>query len=182
MFDGNILHSSNSILEKLRGLPWLFFVVISQTRGRVKMATPPDGLEQRIRTMTRSGRSVKPPIRYEPDSDQVMEDDFSGEEDSDWGCIEEAQTEVGSDNHQTTDSEQSECSSEFTQSDSDDSSYQSTSSDSSSSDEESDYTSDTMGDETDGEQEEDGVDEVLKWETLTVDASDDYSSADDQDL
>ncbi|CBN80348.1 EsV-1-44 [Ectocarpus siliculosus] len=186
MFDGNILHSSNFILEKLRGLPWLFFVVISQTSCRVKMATPPDGLEQRIRTMTRSGRSVKPPIRYEPDSDQVMEDDFSGEEDGDWGCIEEAQTEVGSDNHQTTDSEQSECSSEcsseFTQSDSDDSSYQSTSSDSSSSEEESDYTSDTLVDEADGEQEEDDVDEVLKWETLTVDASDGYSSADDQDL
>ncbi|CAN0423842.1 unnamed protein product, partial [Ectocarpus sp. 8 AP-2014] len=172
----------NSILEKLRGLPWLFFVAICQTSCRVKMAMPPDGLEQRIRTMTRSGRSVKPPIRYEPDYDQVMEDDFSGEEDSDWGCIEEAQTDEGSDDHQATDSEQSECSSEFTHSDSDDSSYQSTSSDSSSSEEEGGDTSDTPEDETDGEQEDD-VDDVLKWETLTVDASDDsYSSADDQDL
>ncbi|CAN0543870.1 unnamed protein product, partial [Ectocarpus sp. 8 AP-2014] len=170
----------NSILEKLRGLPWLFFVAICQTSCRVKMAMPPDGLEQRIRTMTRSGRSVKPPIRYEPDYDQVMEDDFSGEEDSDWGCIEEAQTLTP--DHQTTDSEQSECSSEFIQSDSDDSSYQSTSSDSSSSEEERDDTSDTQEDETDGEQKDD-VDDVLKWETLTVDASDDsHSSADDQDL
>lgn len=35
-------------------------------------------------------------------------------------------------------------------------------------------------DETAGE--EDYVDDVLEWETLTIDASDDYSSADDQDL
>lgn len=142
------------------------------------MAMPPDRLEQRIRTMTRSGRSVKPPIRYEPDSDQVMEDDFSGEEDSDWGCVEEAQTEEDSGDQQTTDSEQSE----FTQSDcDDDSSYQSTSSDSSSSEEADEDTSDTSDDERE-EEEEDDVDDVLKWETLTIDASDDYSSADDQDL
>lgn len=144
------------------------------------MAMPPDRLEQRIRTMTRSGRSVRPPIRYEPDSDQVLEDDFS-EEESDWGCGEEAQTEEGSGDQQTTDAEQSD----FTQSDSDDSSYQSTSSDSSSS-EEADDDSETSSmdleeDETAGE-EEDDVDDVLEWETLTVDASDDYSSADDQDL
>lgn len=75
--------------------------------------------------MTRSDRSVRPPIRYEPDSDQVMEDDSSEGLESDWGCVEEAQTEEGSGDQQTTDSERSE----FTQSDSDDSSYQSTSSD-----------------------------------------------------
>ncbi|CAN0565658.1 unnamed protein product [Ectocarpus sp. 12 AP-2014] len=169
------------IREKLRGHPWLFFVEICQTSCRVKMAMPPDRLEQRIRTMTRSGRSVRPPIRYEPDSEQVLEDDFS-EEESDWGCVEEAQTDWGSGDQQPTDSEQSE----FTQSDSDDSSYQSTS-DSSSSEEA--YDSDTSSidldeDETAGgeEEDEDDVDDVLAWETLTIDASDDYSSADDQDL
>ncbi|AAK14470.1 EsV-1-44 [Ectocarpus siliculosus virus 1] len=162
-----------SIPEKLRGLPWLFFVEICQTSCCVKMAMPPDRLEQRIRTMTRSGRSVKPPVRYEPDSDQVMEDDFSEEAESDWGCVEEAQTDDGSGDQQTTDSEQSE----FTQSDSDDdSSYQSTSSDSSSSEEADDDTSDTSEDQTAGE-EDDDVDDVLEWETLTIDAS-----ADDQDL
>ena len=139
------------------------------------MAMPPDRLDQRIRTMTRSGRFVKPPIRYEPDSDQVMEDDFSGEEDSDWGCVEEAQTEEDS-----GDSEQSE----FTQSDcDDDSSYQSTSSDSSSSEEADEDTSDTSEEEEEEEEEgENDVDDVLHWETLTIDASDEYSSADDQDL
>lgn len=147
------------------------------------MAMSPDRLEQRIRTMTRSGRSVRPPIRYEPDADQILEDDFS-EEESDWGCVEEAQTEDGSGDQQPTDSEQSE----FTHSsDSDDSSYQSTS-DSSSSEEADDSDTSSMDlreDETAGEEEEEDIDEeedVLEWETLTIDASDDYSSADDQDL
>ena len=142
------------------------------------MAMPPDRLDQRIRTMTRSGRFVKPPIRYEPDSDQVMEDDFSGEEDSDWGCVEEAQTEDDCDD--SGDSEQSE----FTQSDcDDDSSYQSTSSDSSSSEEADEDTSGTSLEEEEEEEEgENDVDDVLHWETLTIDASDEYSSADDQDL
>lgn len=118
--------------------------------------------------MTRSGRSVRPPIRFEPDPDQVLEDDFS-EEDSDLGCVEEAQTEDGSSDQQQVDSEESD----FTPSDSNDGSCQ-PSSESSSDDSDAffaDQDDDEIADDSD-----------LEWETLTSDTSDDYSSEDDQDL
>ena len=63
------------------------------------MSSSSDELEQRIRFVTRSGRSVRPPNRYEPEPDQILEDDFSdassdiGAGEDAWGYGMESQTE-----------------------------------------------------------------------------------------
>lgn len=61
------------------------------------MSTPPDLLEGRLWRTTRSGRAVRPPLRYEPDPDQILDDDFSDTpSDDEWGFREEEpQTEDG---------------------------------------------------------------------------------------
>lgn len=143
------------------------------------MTTPPDPDEAelvRTRLVTRSGRSVRPPVRYEPDSDQIMEDDFSDvSSDDEWGYGERALE---------ADDESSGELAGF-ESDSQDSSYVSTS-DTVSDDEsfdEQDEDSDFFG-ETESEDELAGedADDIIEWETLTADASDECVSDDDQDL
>lgn len=145
------------------------------------MSTPPDILEERIHTVTRSGRAVCPPQRYEPDPDQILEDDLSDTlSDEEWGFREEElQTEDG-----TTDDLTDSVEGDFTSQDSHDSSYESTSSASSSEDRDEGFVSDSE-DGTDAEydfDDMDNIDDILEWDTLTADASDGYSSEDDTDL
>ncbi|CAM9090418.1 unnamed protein product [Ectocarpus sp. 12 AP-2014] len=163
------------------------------------MNTPedqPDRLEQTIQTTTRSGRRVRPPSRYEPDPDQIMEDDYSdatSEADSvmgdEWGYREEVQhDEEGVVQREEEYEEHDTGQSDFSFSDSPDSSYESTRSRSTDEDDDDDdFEEDIAGDydhfveQTD--EEEGYLSDVLRWETLTVDASDHtYSSDDDQDL
>lgn len=151
------------------------------------MATPAprDRPEQRARTVTRSGRVVRPPDRYEPDPDEVLEDDFSdAPTDSDaedhWRCGVEDRRDRDDDGSSGSE-------------DSRDSSYQSCSTGSSISSGD-DGDSLALSQDTDGEEEyEDGdaadddldaVGDVLNWDTLTVDCSDEecsYSAEDDRD-
>lgn len=144
------------------------------------MSTPPDLLERRIRRITRSGRAVRPPLRYEPDPDQILDDDFSDTpSDDEWGFREEEPQTEDDDADDLTDSDDAD----FTAQDSRDRSYESASDTSSS--EEGQEHDDDDGDETDREDEFDemeGIDDILEWETLTADASDHYSSEDDQDF
>ena len=152
------------------------------------MSTPPDLPEGGIPRTTRSGRAVRPPLRYEPDPDQILDDDFSDTlSDDEWGFREEEpQTEDG-DADDLTDSDEGD----FTAQESHDSSYESASDTSPSEDEQGD---DDDEDEDEGEDEDDqtdredecddmeDIDDILEWETLTADASDHYSSDDDQDV
>lgn len=141
------------------------------------MSTPPDIPDERIQTFTRSGRAVRPPRRYEPDPDQILEDDFSDTlSDEEWGFREEHPQTEDDATEDLTDSEEDE----FTSHDSHDGSYESASNTSSS---ESEH--DDGEDETDPEydfDDIDNVDDILEWDTLTADASDHYSSEDDTDL
>lgn len=157
-----------------------------------------DRLEQRIQTVTRSGRRVRPPARYEPDPDQILEDDFSdatSDADSDtedgWGYREEVQNDQDIGEREDNGHETGQ--SDFTDTESRDSSYESIDSRSSASrstddDDENDLVQDSLGEEDDDffaqtDEEEDDFTDVLEWDTLTVDASDDNcSSDDDQDL
>lgn len=142
------------------------------------MPTAPDSIGERIRTVTRSGRAVRPPVRYEPDPDETLEDDYSDGDTSDgeWGCGEAAQT----------DSEQSDFSSID---EPQDGSYESVS-DTFSTEGELEAENDDFFVETDSEEfteDEDGgahIDpgDILEWDTLTADASDGQSSEDDRDL
>jgi len=150
------------------------------------MSSPPDQLEQRIRLITRSGRSVRPPNRYEPESDQIFEDDFSDEE-SEWGIGEEPQSDHEDAEHE--DAEQLEHSEQddFTVTESSDGSYE-LASDAVSSSEDDDFFADTdredeeTQDDDDDEQEEEDVEDTIEWDRLTADASDPDLSEDDQDL
>ena len=163
------------------------------------MATPQseDELENRIRIITRSGRAVRPPVRYEPDPDQVLEDDFTdASSDDEWGFREEAQTEDGNINAYVDDEGDEDDITDFTDTESHDSSYISSSDTCSSSSEEGDEAAPldvTLEDayllESDrdcsgyGDDDDDDDDDILEWDTLTVDASDRSSlSEDDQDL
>lgn len=142
------------------------------------MSTPPDPLERRIRIVTRSGRAVRPPLRYEPDPDQILDDDDFSDTPSDdeWGFMEEEpQTEDGGADH-LTDSDEGD----FTAQDSCDSCYESASDTSSSEEEQEDDDGET--DREDEFDEMEDIDDILEWDTLTADASDHYSSEDDQDL
>ena len=145
------------------------------------MSTPPDTLEEGIRTVTRSGRAVRPPLRYEPDPDQILEDDFSDTlSDEEWGFREEAPQTEDDATDDLTDSDEGD----FTEQDSHDGSYESAPSTSSSEDGDEGLASDSE-DETDAEcdfDDMDNIDDILEWNTLTDDASDHYSSADDIDL
>lgn len=148
------------------------------------MSESSDELQQRIRFVTRSGRSVRPPNRYEPDPNQILEDDFSdalsdiGSGEDEWGYGMEAQTEDDEFLRELTDSEEDD----FTDTESHDSSYESSATDTLSSED-----ADTDREEED-ETEEDEQDEftesedLVEWDTLTVDASDPDSSEDDRDL
>lgn len=147
------------------------------------MSTPPDLLEERVQTVTRSGRAVRPPLRYEPDPDAILEDDFSDTpSDDDWGCREEPQTDDGCIDDLTYSEED-----DFTAQDSQDSSYLSASDTSSSDDEDEDEDEDEDDDEDDSvpqyeSDDMENLDDILDWDTLTADASEHYSSEDDQDL
>ena len=91
MFKVNFRHPEKCgvIVERLRGLTCVFFVVICQSISTTYMDIPPDELERRIRMVTRSGRAIRPPDRYEPEADQIFEDDFSDvpseSEEEEWG-------------------------------------------------------------------------------------------------
>lgn len=145
------------------------------------MSTPPDQLQHRLGTTTRSGRIVRPPTRYEPDPNQVFEDDFSDEDsesENDW----EAREELGDDEEDLTDDEPF-CG--FTDSESQDGSYESADARSSSSD-------DLLSEEEEQEEEDDffmetdldddDEEEIVEWDTLTADASDSYDSSEDDDI
>ncbi|CAB1112935.1 unnamed protein product [Ectocarpus sp. CCAP 1310/34] len=101
------------------------------------MNTPedePDRPEQRIQITKRSGRRVRPPSRYEPDPDQIMEDDYSdatSEADSamgdEWGYREEVQHDEEDVVQREEEYEEHDTGqSDFSLSDSPDSSYEST--------------------------------------------------------
>lgn len=147
------------------------------------MDIPPDELERRIRMVTRSGRAIRPPDRYEPEADQIFEDDFSDDaylsesEEEEWGYGEAPQTEDDTAG-EITDSEEDD----FTDTESRDGSYESLS-EAMSSEEEDDLEDEVLSetDREDCETEED-IDDVLEWDTLTADASDRCLSEDDQDL
>lgn len=124
-----------------------------------KMPPSPDSPARRIRIITRSGRVVRPPLRYDPEPDGTIEDDYSdAASDEDWGSVEESQN---------SETETTEVSS---------SSYESMSDTSESEDEE----------EEEDEDEEEGYmsepfEDVIDWETLTADATDgSYSSSEDE--
>lgn len=168
--------------EDLVALHAFLFVAVCHTSHKTyRMPIPPsDQLEQRIRAVTRSGRAVRQPVRYEPDPDQIFDDDYSdapsGSEEEEWGIGMHEQTDIGDDDDDDDDMTNSD--------ESHDSSYESNGT--LSSEEESGSSSDgeDFFAETDVEEDdEDEEDDVLEWETLTVDASEpSYSSADDQDL
>jgi hypothetical protein len=150
------------------------------------MPPPPDELEQRVRMVTRSGRAVRPPDRYEPDPNEILEDDYSdvlsdsesGE--GEWGYGDPPQTEDEG-VQDSTDSEEGD----FTNTESRDSSYESASATSSSEDEDGDTDYSTNTDPPDSEPCEDDqqyIDDILEWDTLTADASDSYLSEDDLDM
>ena len=151
----------------------VFFCSGKSNELLVSMSTPPDQLEQRIRLITRSGRSVRPPNRYEPESDQTFEDDFSDEE-SEWGIGEEPKSDQ-------EDAEQLE------HSESSDGSYE-LASDAVSSSEDDDFFADTdredeeTQDDDNDEEEDEDVEDTIEWDRLTADASDPDLSEDDQDL
>ena len=136
---------------------------------------PPDILEERIRTVTRSGRAVRPPLRYEPDPDQILEDDFSDAlSDEEWGFREDAPQTEDDATDDLTDSDEGD----FTAQDSHDGSYESASGTNSSEDGDEGLGFDSE-DETDAEydfDDTDNIDDILDWDTLTADASDHSSS------
>ena len=143
------------------------------------MNTLPDQSEQRRRLVTRSGRAVRPPDRYEPDPSEILEDDYSDaplgsdSEEEEWGCGEPAQTDDDSEDEAVYSEEE-----EYT-----DEEVQDTSSEEE--DYDSEYCVDTRppdGDSSTEEKEDDSMEDVLDWETLTADASDSYSSEDDREL
>lgn len=155
------------------------------------MTTPPseDELENRIRIITRSGRAVRPPLRYEPDPDQVLEDDFTDtSSDDEWGFREEAQGNDGDFNAYGDDEGDEDDMTDLTDTESHDSSYISSSDTSPSSSEEEEDDEGTPLDVTSEdsyllESDQDCYDDdILEWDTLTVDASERSSiSEDDQD-
>lgn len=121
--------------------------------------------EQRT-TRTRSGRSVKEPIRYEPDPDSIFEDDFS---DSD--C------EIESDDEQYSGCESIK-----------DEEYMSESEDESEDESESEDEDEPTGLIVDDVSElniesscESEDEDVLDWDCLTDDASDGSDSSDDDE-
>lgn len=143
------------------------------------MTTSPDQFEQTRRLVTRSGRAVRPPNRYEPDPNEVLEDDYSDaspgsdSEEEEWGCGEPAQTD-DDDEEELTYSGEEEYVNEEVQDSSSEEEYC-----------DSEYCVDTRprdSDPSDDEVDDDDAEDVLDWETLTADASDSYSSEDDQEL
>ena len=132
------------------------------------MSTEPDNFEQENRVVTRSGRIVRPPQRYEPDPDQILEDDYSdvGSSDEEWECDED---DDGMDSSDSQDSSY-ESSSEFFSSVEDDIGSD-------------DFFVDTDQEEftqEDKEEYDDSAD-IIEWDTLTADASDEQSSEDDDE-
>lgn len=118
---------------------------------------------------SRSGRTIRAPVRYEPDPSTVLEDDFS---DSDCSCSENIEFSGGEEDNPI----QYESGSEF---------Y----SESSSSDEEScsdidndesDIENVNDDDESDIEHVNDDESGILDWEELTDNASDVESSDDEE--